>query len=84
MCEHKGIGHPDTLTDGACEAAAVALAGAYLSTFGEVFTATSIRDCSLPAGVNRALAEEGSWTRSNSLFAGAPSIPAASSISMRS
>jgi len=36
ICEHKGIGHPDTLTDGACEAAAVALARAYLSAFGEV------------------------------------------------
>ena len=36
MCEHKGIGHPDTLTDGACEAAAVALAAAYLSAFGQV------------------------------------------------
>lgn len=36
MCEHKGIGHPDTLTDGACEAAAVALAGAYLTAFGQV------------------------------------------------
>lgn len=36
MCEHKGVGHPDTLTDGACEAAAVALAGAYLAAFGEV------------------------------------------------
>ena len=36
MCEHKGIGHPDTLTDGACEAAAIALARAYLSTFGKV------------------------------------------------
>jgi S-adenosylmethionine synthetase len=28
MCEHKGIGHPDFLTDGACEAAALALAAA--------------------------------------------------------
>jgi len=36
ICEHKGVGHPDTLTDGACEAAAVALAGAYLSAYGEV------------------------------------------------
>jgi S-adenosylmethionine synthetase len=36
MCEHKGVGHPDTLTDGACEAAAVALAGAYRAAFGEV------------------------------------------------
>jgi S-adenosylmethionine synthetase len=36
ICEHKGVGHPDTLTDGACEAAAVALARAYLSAFGQV------------------------------------------------
>jgi len=28
VCEHKGVGHPDTLADGACEAAAVALARA--------------------------------------------------------
>lgn len=34
ICEHKGVGHPDTLTDGACEAAAVALAGAYRQAFG--------------------------------------------------
>lgn len=34
ICEHKGIGHPDSLTDGACEAAAVALAAAYRRTFG--------------------------------------------------
>lgn len=33
-CAHKGAGHPDTLTDGACQAAAVALAGAYQQAFG--------------------------------------------------
>jgi S-adenosylmethionine synthetase len=36
ICEHNGIGHPDTLTDGACEAAAVALARAYREAFGRV------------------------------------------------
>lgn len=36
MCEHKGIGHPDTITDGVCEAAACALAQAYLRTSGRV------------------------------------------------
>lgn len=36
MCEHKGIGHPDTITDVACEAAALALAQSYLRTFGRV------------------------------------------------
>jgi S-adenosylmethionine synthetase len=36
MCEHKGIGHPDTLTDGACEAAAQALAQAYMRARGRV------------------------------------------------
>lgn len=34
ICEHKGVGHPDTITDGACEAAAVALAAAYREAFG--------------------------------------------------
>lgn len=34
ICEHKGAGHPDTLTDGACEAAATALAQAYRQAFG--------------------------------------------------
>lgn len=34
ICEHKGVGHPDSLTDGACEAAAVALARAYRNAFG--------------------------------------------------
>lgn len=36
MCEHKGIGHPDTITDGACEAAAHALASAYENAYGRV------------------------------------------------
>lgn len=36
ICEHKGVGHPDTLTDGACEAAACALAAAYEGAFGHV------------------------------------------------
>lgn len=36
MCEHKGVGHPDTITDGACEAAACALAAAYENIFGQV------------------------------------------------
>ena len=34
ICEHKGIGHHDTLTDGAREAAAVALARAYRAARG--------------------------------------------------
>lgn len=36
MCEHKGIGHPDTITDAACEAAACALAQNYLQKFGKI------------------------------------------------
>jgi S-adenosylmethionine synthetase len=36
MCEHKGLGYPDTMTDCACDAAAVALAGAYRKAFGGV------------------------------------------------
>lgn len=36
MCEHKGIGHPDTIVDGACEAAARALAAAYEEACGTV------------------------------------------------
>ncbi|MFN0299751.1 MAG: methionine adenosyltransferase [Burkholderiales bacterium] len=35
ICEHKGAGHPDTLTDGACEAAAPALADAYRQAVGD-------------------------------------------------
>lgn len=34
MCEHKGIGHPDTLTDAMCEAASRALSRAYLDAYG--------------------------------------------------
>ncbi len=34
MCEHKGIGHPDTIADGVCEAVAQALARAYEEDFG--------------------------------------------------
>lgn len=36
MCEHKGIGHPDTIADASCEAAALALASVYRQTFGQV------------------------------------------------
>jgi S-adenosylmethionine synthetase len=36
ICEHKGIGHPDSIMDGACEAVACALAGAYEQAFGRV------------------------------------------------
>lgn len=36
LCEHKGIGHPDTICDGAAEAASCALAKAYLDTYGAV------------------------------------------------
>jgi S-adenosylmethionine synthetase len=36
MCEHKGIGHPDTLTDGVCEAASCELSRRYLRESGRV------------------------------------------------
>lgn len=36
MCEHKGIGHPDTLTDGICEAASRELSRRYRRGFGRV------------------------------------------------
>ncbi|MBV8273242.1 MAG: methionine adenosyltransferase [Cupriavidus sp.] len=36
MCEHKGIGHPDSLCDGAVEAAAQALCCAYLDAYGAI------------------------------------------------
>jgi S-adenosylmethionine synthetase len=36
MCEHKGIGHPDTIVDGICEAASRELSKSYLQTFGAV------------------------------------------------
>lgn len=36
IVEHKGIGHPDTLCDGAVEAASRALSRAYLERFGAV------------------------------------------------
>ncbi|MBR8048761.1 methionine adenosyltransferase [Burkholderia vietnamiensis] len=36
MCEHKGVGHPDTLCDNAVEAAARALSLAYLDEYGAV------------------------------------------------
>lgn len=35
MCEHKGIGHPDTMTDAVCEAAACELASLYEREFGQ-------------------------------------------------
>jgi len=36
MCEHKGIGHPDTMTDAVSEAASRELSLAYLETYGHV------------------------------------------------
>jgi S-adenosylmethionine synthetase len=36
MCEHKGIGHPDTITDGICETASRALSLAYRKSYGSI------------------------------------------------
>ena len=36
MCEHKGIGHPDSLCDGVAEAVSCALCRAYLKAYGAV------------------------------------------------
>ncbi|MEK1855723.1 MAG: methionine adenosyltransferase [Phyllobacterium sp.] len=36
MCEHKGIGHPDTMIDGICETASRDLSRAYLKACGRV------------------------------------------------
>lgn len=36
ICEHKGVGHPDTIADSVCEAAALALARMYWQSFGRV------------------------------------------------
>jgi S-adenosylmethionine synthetase len=36
ICEHKGIGHPDTICDGVSEAVSRALCAAYLRAYGEI------------------------------------------------
>lgn len=36
ICEHKGIGHPDSIADGVCEAASRELSLAYLREYGRV------------------------------------------------
>jgi len=36
ICEHKGIGHPDSICDGVAEAASQALCRAYLDSYGAV------------------------------------------------
>lgn len=36
LVEHKGIGHPDAIVDGACEAASRALSRAYLEAYGRI------------------------------------------------
>lgn len=36
ICEHKGIGHPDTLCDGVADAVSRALCSAYLHAYGEI------------------------------------------------
>lgn len=36
VCEHKGVGHPDTITDAACEAASRELSRAYRAAYGRI------------------------------------------------
>lgn len=36
ICEHKGIGHPDSICDGVAEAVSQALCAAYLHAYGEI------------------------------------------------
>lgn len=36
MCEHKGVGHPDSLCDGVVEAVSLALNRAYLDAYGAI------------------------------------------------
>lgn len=36
FCEHKGVGHPDSLCDGVAEAVSSALCRAYLTTYGRI------------------------------------------------
>jgi len=36
VCEHKGVGHPDTITDAVCEAASRELSIAYRAAYGHV------------------------------------------------
>ena len=36
VCEHKGIGHPDSIADGVCEAVSRELSLAYLQEYGQV------------------------------------------------
>jgi len=36
FCEHKGVGHPDSLCDGVAEAISSALCRAYLATYGQI------------------------------------------------
>src|SRR5690348_6236552 len=37
IVERKGIGHPDSMIDGACEAVSIALSKYYLDNFGVIF-----------------------------------------------
>lgn len=36
ICEHKGIGHPDSICDGVVEAVSQALCAAYIDAYGEI------------------------------------------------
>lgn len=36
ICEHKGVGHPDAIMDGVCEAVSRALSLAYLKAYGRI------------------------------------------------
>lgn len=36
ICEHKGVGHPDSICDGVAEAVSLALCAAYMDAYGEI------------------------------------------------
>ncbi|VWC92490.1 S-adenosylmethionine synthetase [Burkholderia contaminans] len=71
MCEHKGVGHPDTLCDGIVEAAARALGRAYLDDYG-VVPHFNIDKALLVGGTSESKFGGGRVTRNMRLFVSGP------------
>ncbi|MEX3634593.1 methionine adenosyltransferase [Paraburkholderia sp. BR14320] len=71
MCEHKGVGHPDTLCDGAVEAAARALGRAYLDDYNAVLH-FNLDKALLVGGLSEPRFGGGRITRRMKLFVSGP------------
>lgn len=74
ICEHKGVGHPDSLCDGAVEAAARELGRVYLEDYGAV-QHFNLDKALLVGGLSEPRFGGGRVTRSMKLLISGPATP---------